>query len=82
LRASQALLKSTCYGLQMSVQTKNNLDEEDKELYNARLVAKGFIEKKCVDYNQVFSPIAKFAIIWPIYALIAIFDLVINQIDI
>lgn len=38
--------------------------------YKARLVAIGFIQRKCVDYNEIFSPVVKYKIIRLILALI------------
>jgi hypothetical protein len=61
---------------------KDDQKEEEKKLYKDRLVAKGFTQEKSMDYNKVFSPIAKLATIRLIYALVAIFGLVMNQMDV
>jgi hypothetical protein len=34
-----------------------------KEVYKARLVAEGYIQKQRIDYNEVFSLVARFKII-------------------
>jgi hypothetical protein len=61
---------------------KNDFEEEDKKLYKARLVAKGYTQNKDVDYKEVFSLVAKLSTIRLVCALVAIFGLVLNQVDI
>jgi hypothetical protein len=61
---------------------KNDPKEEEKNLHKARLVAKGLTQEKGVDYNEVFSLVAKLATIRLIYALVAIFGVVMDQIDV
>jgi hypothetical protein len=56
--------------------------EKDKKLHKARLVAKRYTQEKCVDYNEVFSSVAKLSTIWLICALVAIFGLILDQMDV
>ena len=56
--------------------------DKEKRMFKARMVAKGYTQEKGVDYNEVFSPIAKYATIWLVYALVAIFGLVMDQMDV
>jgi hypothetical protein len=37
------------------------LKEEDggKKRYKARVVVKGFAQKKCIDFDEIFSPFVK-----------------------
>jgi hypothetical protein len=58
---------------------KDDPEEKDKKLHKARLVAKKYTHKKCVDYNEVFSPVAKLSTIW---LICAIFGLVLDQMDV
>ena len=52
------------------------------ERYNARLVAKGFIQKEGVDYNEMFFPISSKDTFRIIMALVAHFDLEFHQMDV
>jgi hypothetical protein len=61
---------------------KDNPKEKDKKLYKARLVAKRYTQEKGVDYNEIFSLVAKLSTIRLICALIAIFSLVLDQMDV
>ncbi|KAL4580653.1 hypothetical protein LXL04_016853 [Taraxacum kok-saghyz] len=53
-----------------------------KEVYKARLVAKGYAQKEGVDYNEIFSPVAKQYSIRVMLALVAQFDLELVQLDV
>ena len=50
--------------------------------YKAQLVAKGYAQKKDIDYNEIFSPGVKHSSIRILLALIAQFDLELIQLDV
>ncbi|KAH9794794.1 Integrase catalytic domain-containing protein [Citrus sinensis] len=50
--------------------------------YKARLVVKGFAQKECIDYNEVFSPVVKHTSIRIILALVAEYELELAQLDV
>ena len=50
--------------------------------YKARLVIRGFNQKKGVDYFDSYSPLTKTATIRTLIALAAIHDLVVHQMDV
>jgi hypothetical protein len=52
------------------------------DIYNARLVAKGFRQVQGVDYNETFSPLAMLKSIQIILAIAAYFDYEIWQMDV
>lgn len=54
----------------------------DQPTYKARLVAKGFTQKEGVDYNEVFSPMAKHTPIRFMLSIMAKMDLELQQIDV
>ena len=50
--------------------------------YKTRLVAKGFTQKEGINYKETFSPISKKDSFCIIMALVAHFDLKLQQIDV
>jgi len=50
--------------------------------YKARLVAKGFTQKEGIDYTKTFSPVSKKDSLCIILALVAHFDLELQQMDV
>ena len=60
------------------------LKEEDggKKRYKARLVVNGFAKKKCIDFDEIFSPIVKMTLIRTILSLVAVEDLHLEQLDV
>ena len=59
------------------------LKEEDggKKRYKARLVVKGFAQKKGIDFDEIFSPVVKMTSIRTILSLVVVEDLHLEQID-
>jgi hypothetical protein len=61
---------------------KIKLDEHNKPVkYKSRLVVKGFMQQKGINYNETFAPVAKFKSIKMLLALAATHDLELHQID-
>lgn len=52
------------------------------EIYKARLVAKGFTQREGIDYLETFSPVSMKDSILILLALIAHFDLELQQMDV
>ena len=50
--------------------------------YKARLVVKGFRQKKGVDFNEIFSPVVKMSSIRTVLSLAATLDLEVEQMDV
>ena len=50
--------------------------------YKARLVAKGYGEREDIDYNEVFSPVLKHLSIQILLALVAQYELKLDQLDV
>ena len=60
------------------------LKEEDggKHRYKARLVVKGFAQKKGINFDEIFSPVVKMTSIRNILSLVAVEDLHLEQLDV
>jgi hypothetical protein len=60
------------------------LKEEDggKKRYKARLVVKGFAQKKGIDFDEIFSPVVKMTSIRTILSLVVVEDLHLEQLDV
>eukprot|EP01018_Ginkgo_biloba_P016583 Gb_07539 [translate_table: standard] len=60
------------------------LKQEDggKKRYKARLIVKGFAQKKGIDFDEIFSPVVKMTSIRTILSLVAVEDLHLEQLDV
>lgn len=54
----------------------------DEERYKAGLVAQGFSQIPGIDFNEVFSPVVKYSSIRLMLALVAKYDLELEQLDV
>ncbi|MCO5547962.1 hypothetical protein L7F22_001417 [Adiantum nelumboides] len=55
---------------------------DDKPKYKACLVAKGFAQKEGIDFQEIFSPVVKMTTLSVLFALCAILDLELDQMDV
>ena len=55
---------------------------KDDGRYKARLVAKGFAQRKGKEYDEIFAPVVRHTSIWILLALVAIYDLELEQLDV
>lgn len=61
---------------------KEGVPGVEKPRYKARLVAKGFTQKEGLDYNEIFSPVVKQTSIRVVMALVAQYNLELQQMDV
>ena len=59
---------------------KNEYD--DSKRYKARLVVKGFQQKKGIDYSKIFSPVVKMSTIRLVLGMVAAENLHLEQLDV
>nr|GEX13258.1 retrovirus-related Pol polyprotein from transposon TNT 1-94 [Tanacetum cinerariifolium] len=64
------------------VKIKEGIEGVQKPRYKARLVARGFIQRACTDYNKVFFPVVQHTSIQVILALTACKDYELEQLDV
>jgi hypothetical protein len=53
-----------------------------KKEVQARLVVKGFAQKKGIDFDEIFSPVVKMTSIRTILSLVVVEDLYLEQLDV
>jgi len=61
---------------------KQGSSDVDIVRYKARLVAKGYAQREGINYNKVFSPIVKHSSIQTLLALVAQYELELDQLDV
>lgn len=61
---------------------KEAVSEKEKERFKARLIAKGYSQRKGIDYDEVFSPVVRHTSIRIILTLVASYDLELEQLDV
>ena len=57
-------------------------EEEGKKIYKARLVVKGFAQKKGIDFDDIFSPVVKMTAIRIVLGIFIAEDLCLEQLDV
>jgi hypothetical protein len=61
---------------------KEAVSEKGGEKFKARLVAKGYSQQKRVDYEEIFSPVVRHTSIKAVLALVAHYDMALEQMDV
>jgi hypothetical protein len=61
---------------------KEAVSEKWGEKFKACLVAKGYSQQKGVDYEEIFSPVVRHTSIRAVLALVAHYDMALEQIDV
>ena len=51
------------------------------ERYKAFLVAKGYVQKLDIGFNEIFSPFVKLTIVWVLFSLVGTQDLELERLD-
>ena len=59
---------------------KNEYDGSKR--YKARLIVKGFQQKKDIDYSKIFSSVVKMSIIKQVLGMVAVDNLYLEQLDV
>ena len=61
---------------------KHGSSDSDIVRYKVRLVAKGYAQREDIDYNEVFSPVVNHSSIQILLALVAQYELELDQLDV
>lgn len=69
-------------GCKWIFKVKEGASEADNPRYKASLVAKGYSQQERIDFNEIYSPVVKHTSIRMILALVAHYDLELEQLDV
>ena len=69
-------------GFKWEYAKKHGSLKEDIVCYKARLMAKRYAQEERIDYNEVFSPVVKHSSIRILLALVAQYELDLDQLDV
>ena len=69
-------------GCKWVFRVKEGLTPSEPKRYKARLVVKGYTQREGVDFKEVFSPTVRHASIRVLLAMIAVYDLELDQLDV
>ncbi|KAK9209952.1 hypothetical protein WN944_002321 [Citrus x changshan-huyou] len=72
-------LNSSDVALWMTINRDGN---DQVERYCARLMVKGYAQKECIDFNDIFSPVVRLTTVRIVLAMCATFDLHLEQLDV
>ena len=61
---------------------KLGIPDVEPEIFKARLVAKGYTQREWVDFNEIFSPMVKHTSIRVLLALVSLWNLELEQMDV
>ena len=57
-------------------------EEGGHKWYKAKLVVKGFAQKKCIYFDEIFSPVVKMTSIRTLLSIVMVEDLHLEQLDV
>ncbi|GKV29673.1 hypothetical protein SLEP1_g59547 [Rubroshorea leprosula] len=61
---------------------KEGIPKVETPRFKARLVAKGFTQRECIDFHEVSSPMVKHSSIRVLLAMVTLYDLELEQLDV
>jgi hypothetical protein len=74
--------KKRAIGRKWVFKKKEAVSEKWGEKFKACLIAKGYSQQKGVDYEEIFSPVVRHTSIRVILALVAHYDIALEQMDV
>ncbi|KAL0433079.1 UNVERIFIED_CONTAM: Retrovirus-related Pol polyprotein from transposon TNT 1-94 [Sesamum latifolium] len=78
----QLLEGKKAIGCKWVYKKKPSISKKEGEKFKARLIAKGYSQQKGIDYDGIFSPVVRHTSIRVVLALVASWDLHLEQMDV